>query len=454
MLQLRTFGTVDLQDSGGRDLGPVMAQPKRLALLVYLAAARPFAVQRRDRLLALFWPDLDESRARDALSQALRFLRQALGADVFVRRGGEDVGINSEQLWCDAAAFQAALDAGRPDEALELYRGDFLQGFFIEEADGFEEWMERERAVHRESAARGARELAEQHAGSDALTLAMSWGKRALELAPDDERALRRLLRWHDRAGDRAGAFRVYEAFARRFEEEFGCEPSPETMALAEQLRAGRPLEDERGGPRTAAPALQQTPRDPVGALGDRYRIVRKLGAGGMATVYLAEDIKHEREVALKVLRPEIAEGLARERFLREIRIASRLQHPNIVPLFDSGVTEGRPFYVMAHIEGETLREKLAREGRLEVEQVRHFLREVAGALAYAHERGVIHRDIKPENILLIDRRAVLSDFGIARAAQVARTTDDGSGGTLTEPGTSLGTPAYMAPEQAAGNPE
>jgi len=455
MLRLSTFGSVDLQDPEGRDLRPVLAQPKRLALLIYLAAARPFAVHRRDELLALFWPDLDDTRARDAMNQALRFLRQALGPDAFVRRGGEDVGIDPERFWCDAVAFQAALDEGRPEAALELYRGDFLQGFFIEEGGGFEEWMERERTVLRESAARGARQVAELHASGGTLTLAIDWGRKALALAPDDERALRRLLRWYDRAGDRAGAFRTYEAFVRRFEEEFGGEPSAETRALAEQIRAGRPLDEEPGGAvRSLVPSPQPLARAPGSEIGGRYRIVRKLGEGGMATVYLAMDVKHDREVALKVLRAEIAEGLARERFIREIRIAGRLQHPNIVPLFDSGIVDEQLYYVMAHIEGETLRERLTREGRFEISPVQHILREVAGALAYAHERGVIHRDIKPENILLIDRRAVLADFGIARAAHVARTPAGTFDQTLTQPGTSLGTPANMAPEQAVGNPE
>jgi len=454
MLRLFTFGSVELQDPSSGEAGAVLAQPKRLALLVYLAAARPFGVHRRDELLALFWPDLDDTRARDALNQALRFLRQALGPEVFVRRGGEDVGIDPARLWCDAAAFQVALDAGRPADALQLYRGDFLQGFFIEEGGGFEEWLERERTAHRDSAGRGARQLAETHASEGALTLAIDWGRRALEFAPDDERALRRLLRWHDRAGDRAGAFRVYEAFARRFEQEFGCEPSEETRELIEKLKASRPLTEERVVARPTAPSPRPLGKDPESDLGDRYRIVRKLGSGGMATVYLAQDLKHDREVALKVLRPEISEGLARERFIREIRIAGRLQHPNIVPLFDSGVADERLYYVMAHIEGETLRDRLTREGRFEVSVIQHFLREIAGALAYAHERGVIHRDIKPENILLIDRRAVLTDFGIARAALAARTSAEPYDQTLTQPGTSLGTPAYMAPEQAAGNPE
>jgi len=452
MLRLRTFGSVDLQGPDDRDLRSVLAQPKRLALLIYLAVARPSGVHRRDELLALFWPDLDDARARDALNQALRFLRQALGPDTFVRRGGEDIGVDPAVLWCDSAAFQSALDEGRPAEAMELYQGDFLQGFFIEEGGGFEEWMDRERSALRESAARGARQLAEEHASGGALTLAIDWGRRALELAPDDERALRRLLRLHDKAGDRAGAFRLYDAFVRRFEEEFGCAPAPETKALAERLKAGLPLEDASAKPLAESP--RPFAKAPTAEIGNRYRIIRKLGAGGMATVYLALDVKHDREVALKVLKPEIAEGLARERFLREIRIAGQLQHPNIVPLFDSGEADGRLYFVMAHIQGETLRERLTREKRFEIPEVVHLLREVAGALAYAHERGVIHRDIKPENILLIDRRAVLADFGIARAAHAARTPMGTPDETLTMPGTSLGTPAYMSPEQAAGNPE
>ena len=217
MLRLSTFGSVDLRDSEGKDLGPVLAQPKRLALLVYLVVARPQGAHRRDELLALFWPDLDDSRARDALNQALRFLRQALGPEAFIRRGAEDVGVDPQVVWCDAVAFQEALQAGNPANALALYRGGFLQGFFIEEGGGFEEWMERERAVLRDAAGRGARQLAEEHAAQDALTLAIEWGRRGLELAPDDERALRRLLKLYDRAGDRAGAFRIYEAFVRRF---------------------------------------------------------------------------------------------------------------------------------------------------------------------------------------------------------------------------------------------
>jgi len=151
---------VELRAPDNRVLDAVLAQPKRVALLVYLATARPVGFHRRDRLVALFWPELDDARARDALSQALRFLRQSLGSEVIVTRGADEIGVDAAQLWCDATAFRAAIDSGQPGDAVRLYDGDFLDGFFAEEASGFTEWVEAERASLREVAARGARKLA------------------------------------------------------------------------------------------------------------------------------------------------------------------------------------------------------------------------------------------------------------------------------------------------------
>jgi tRNA A-37 threonylcarbamoyl transferase component Bud32/TolB-like protein/tetratricopeptide (TPR) repeat protein len=183
-------------------------------------------------------------------------------------------------------------------------------------------------------------------------------------------------------------------------------------------------------------------------ALAERYTIERELGRGGMATVYLARDLKHERRVALKVLHPELARVLGPERFLREIKVTAQLHHPHILPLYDSGETHGLLFYVMPYVEGESLRNRLTREKQLPLEEALRIAREVADALSYAHSHDVIHRDIKPENILLESGHAVVADFGIARAISVA-------GGTrLTETGLALGTPAYMSPEQAAGERE
>src|ERR1035437_4044446 len=183
-------------------------------------------------------------------------------------------------------------------------------------------------------------------------------------------------------------------------------------------------------------------------ALAGRYTIERELGAGGMATVFLAEDLKHKRKVALKVLKPELAAVLGAERFVQEITTTASLQHPHILALFDSGTADGFLFYVMPWIPGETLREKLNRETQLGVDEAVRIAREVLDALEYAHQHGIVHRDIKPENILLHGGHAMVADFGIALAVSAA------AGGRMTETGLSLGTPHYMSPEQATAEKE
>ena len=180
-------------------------------------------------------------------------------------------------------------------------------------------------------------------------------------------------------------------------------------------------------------------------ALADRYRVERELGAGGMATVYLAHDIKHERDVAIKVLHPDLGAALGADRFLAEIKTTAKLQHPHILPLLDSGAADGLLYYVMPYVTGETLRARLDREQQLPIDAALRIAREAASALEHAHKQGIVHRDIKPENILLQDGAAVVADFGIALAVQSA------GGARMTQTGLSLGTPQYMSPEQAMG---
>ena len=180
-------------------------------------------------------------------------------------------------------------------------------------------------------------------------------------------------------------------------------------------------------------------------AFADRYAVEREVGSGGMARVFLGRDLKHDRPVAIKILRPELASGIGQERFLREIQLAARLSHPHILPLYDSGEDDGHLYFVMPYVEGASLRVRMAREGRIPVEDALEIARAVAGALDYAHRQGIIHRDIKPENIMIHDGVAMVTDFGIGKALSAA------GGDTLTQDGALLGTPAYMSPEQIAG---
>src|SRR5688500_18480188 len=180
--------------------------------------------------------------------------------------------------------------------------------------------------------------------------------------------------------------------------------------------------------------------------LGDRYQIEREIGRGGMATVYLARDVRHRRRVALKLLNAELAESIGAERFLTEIAVTANLQHPNLLPLFDSGEANGQLFYVMPFVPGESLRARLTREKLLPVAEAVHIATAVASALDHAHRQGVIHRDLKPENILLQEGEPLVADFGIALA--VTRASAD----RITRTGLSIGTPQYMSPEQATGD--
>ena len=180
-------------------------------------------------------------------------------------------------------------------------------------------------------------------------------------------------------------------------------------------------------------------------ALSERYTVEREIGRGGMATVYLAQDVRHKRPVAVKLLHPQLALSLGSDRFLREIEIAAGLQHSHIVPLYDSGRAGELLYYVMPFIDGESLRQRLDREGRLPLEDALQLARAVASALDYAHRHQIVHRDIKPENVMLHDGEAMVTDFGIAKAVSVA------AGASLTQTGSAIGTPTYMSPEQASG---
>lgn len=255
LFELHTLGTLDLHASDGRVAHSLLAQPKRLALLTYLCVASPRGMHRRDVLLALFWPNSDREHARTSLRNGLHVLRRSLGERAVLTRGDDGVGIAPEAVWCDAVAFEEAIAAERLEDALALYRGDLLTGFFVQEAPEFERWLERERARLHQLAAEAASKLAERRGAAGDLPGAVSAARRAVELAESDERALRRLLELLARTGDRAGALDAYDGFARTLAAEYDAKPSGTTRMLVEQIRSGWtasvdvPAPDERAGP-------------------------------------------------------------------------------------------------------------------------------------------------------------------------------------------------------------
>lgn len=240
MLRLRVLGTLQVDGDGPAD--ELLAQPKAVALLAYLALARPRGFHQRDRLVGLFWPELDQERARAALRKLLSRLRALVGDGVLVARGAEAVAVDAAALWCDAVAFEQAVAEGRMGDALDLHGGELLPGFYLPGADAFERWLEEERARSREAAVDVAWALVERHVASAQLTNATRLARRVARLAPTDERVLRRVLTMLARLGDHAGAVRVYADFAERLWRELEVRPSPETQALVARIREGDAL--------------------------------------------------------------------------------------------------------------------------------------------------------------------------------------------------------------------
>ena len=236
MIELRVLGPLSLTRDG-HEVASLLGQPKRLALLCHLALAPRTGYQRRDTLLALFWPELSEARARAALRQSIHVIRRAIGDEAVVSRGTEEIGVDRRLLWCDAVAFEEHSGAGRYDAALAIYAGPLLDGFFLGGARQFEEWLDDRRAALCARAVRDARLLAAAAELEGDLPSAVIWARRVCRLAPDDEHALAALLSLLLRSGDRCGAVRDYERFARRLRREFGMEPAGETQSLIRRMR-------------------------------------------------------------------------------------------------------------------------------------------------------------------------------------------------------------------------
>jgi DNA-binding SARP family transcriptional activator len=443
MLRLQAFGGLALLDAGGT---PLVTQRRRLALLALLAAAGPRGLS-RDKLVAYLWPESSAEHARHALEQLLYSIRRQLSDGIFL--GTDPLQVNPSVLSSDVGDFERALARDDPAGAAALYQGPFLDGFFLSDAPAFEQWAESERSRLATAYEGAVYRLAREAGGRGQHTMEIDWWRRLAALDPLSERSALGLARALASAGDWAGALHQAEVFEAFVREELAMAPTPELTAFVQGIRTGAKRPGEAAG--AAVPAGRRS-APASSSPGERYHIERELGRGTMATVYLARDLKHDRPVALKVLRPELATSTEAKRFLREIAIAAGLHHPHILQLYDSGAVEsaGKPpslYYVMPFAAGESLRDRLQKEAQLPLEEALRIAREVADALAYAHTRGIVHRDIKPENLLLESGHALVADFGIAHALDLA------GGERLSLTGVMLGSPSYMSPEQAAASP-
>ena len=244
MIELRTLGGLDLRDSRGRELRVIRSAPKRAALLTYLAIAAPRGFHRRDTLLALLWPELDQEHARSALRQALHRMRRSMTEGTLLAEDDDTIALDRDAFWCDAVAFELLLDEGKEEEALDLYRGALLEGFHLSGCLEFERWLEDERRRLERRAAEATWSLAQQALAEGRAAQATQWGRRALAFSPDDEGVLRRIIDLLDRLGDRAGALREYEAFAKRLREDYDADPAPETTELIAAVRAREQAND------------------------------------------------------------------------------------------------------------------------------------------------------------------------------------------------------------------
>jgi DNA-binding SARP family transcriptional activator len=437
MLRLETFGGLSLTGGAGAS---VVTQRRRLALLALLASSGERGLS-RDKLIAYLWPESPAENARHGLEQLLYALRRQLSDELLL--GTDPLRVNSAVMSSDVAEFDRAIAAGALLEAVQHYRGPFLDGFYLSDAKEFEQWCESERTRLAGEYAGALYRLAKEAGTRGQHTTEIDWWRRLSRHEPLNERTALGLARALVSAGDQAGALHHVQAYQSLVRQELSVPATPEVTAFVERIRTGS----------AAGSSGRVNLEQPQTQSAERYSIVHEVGHGAMAAVYLARDPKHDRMVALKVLRGELASSADAKRFLREISIIARLHHPHILQLFDSGILERpgeapRPFYVMPYVRGASLRERLTHEPQLPLGLALRLAREIADALDYAHRQGIIHRDIKPGNILLESEHALVADFGIARALDVA------AGEKLSQTGMTLGSPAYMSPEQAAGSDE
>lgn len=435
MIELRVLGDPQLT----RDGVSVVLQRKPLALLAYLALTGPGRFVQRDTLLGVFWPDVEQGRARAALRQALHNLRRTLGEDAILTQGDERVTLRPDLVRCDAVEFDRAIRDGQLLTAVDLYHGPVLSGVHLRDLPEFEHWLDGQRAPAQRSYEQAVEQLAATARSKNDHRRAADWLRRLLRVDPLQGRVAALLMEELEAAGEREEAIAAGERYVSQLQREWDAAPDPRVRDLLVRLRMA-PAKVE------AAP-LEPTPPKRCDlelvreAFSGRYDVLEEMGGGGTAKVFLAWDPKLRRHVAVKVLRPDIRMAVGTERFLQEITLVAAFNHPNIVPLFDADELGGYLYYAMRHVPGDPLSERIRREGQLPIPDAVRIACDTARALEYSHQRNVVHRDVKPGNILLHERMALIADFGTALMMAAG-------GKRITESGIMMGTPDYMSPEQ------
>lgn len=449
MLRLNTLGGLVLQQDGQLHTGPA-AQRRRLALLAVIAASGSRGVS-REKLLSLLWPDSDPESARHSLYQALHAIRRSLGSDeVFL--GSGTLQLNPAQLTSDVIEFEEAVEAGAHEQAVRLYRGPFLDGFRLEGAAEYEQWQDAERLRHSREYAGALEALAAGAAARQDSAGAVRWWRRLAAAEPVSTRAAVGLIEALVAAGDRAGALQFAGVHAALVRQHLETDPDPAVDEWIARLRAGevptpaatatrRTRSGVEGAREAAARELEEIRR----ALAERYQVGERTGESTLLLTFAARDRRDTRPVELHVLSPRLAALGGGARVLEALERVATLREPRIVPIRECGSLQGVVYFATPPVEGLPLRDRLARERQLPVEEARLIAGELLETLVYAHGRDVRHGDLRPKHVLLGRAGLSVTSFGLVEAL------DLGAAGSAGSTAVTIGAPAYLSPEQLAG---
>jgi DNA-binding SARP family transcriptional activator/tRNA A-37 threonylcarbamoyl transferase component Bud32 len=446
VLRITAFGELIVL-RGQRRVDSVLQSGRLRALLILLAAHGAAGISRGRALTLLSAGDehsADDAAAIDQWEQDVAELQGALGAE-HLARSGDAVALDPERATSDLVEFRDAIVAGELERAVRLHEARLAEGWRYRSAPAFDRWLLMQREALASDAAAALERLAERAARQGEPLAAVHWWRQLAVQYPLNNRIAASLMEALVAAGDREGAVRHAQYLEALAGEQLDLPGDAQVLQLASALRTSTPRAPVAG---VAAAENGDGTANIISCLraelGTRYGVEGEIGRGAFGVVVKAQDLRHTRPVAIKVLHPELASSLTLSRFSREIRIVASLQHPNILPLFDSGTVGDTLYYVAPYIADGSLRDRLLGNGPVPAREAIVIARQIARALTEAHRRGVIHRDIKPENILLSGGDVLLADFGIAL-------TEDSAGtGNLTVSGHGIGTPAYMSPEQAS----